>query len=98
MATNLKLCCTQCLKTTNSICFQLLFDCKTFFLMFLNHEFIEAAQIIESKLNVIDLKLLEVSLNQNAKLFVQRTFVIFCYTFFYNFFILRCFLANFKLI
>lgn len=76
MTNSLKMCAKQCEPIT-PICVQLLFDCKTFFFMFLNHEFIEIAQIIELKLDPFDLKLLEAPLSRNAKLFTQRTLVIF---------------------
>lgn len=75
MASNLKLCAEQCFTVATPICTQLLFDCKALFRMFLSHEFIEAAHLVEAKLDSFDVKVLDAPLSRNAKLFAQRTLV-----------------------
>jgi hypothetical protein len=58
------------------ICTQLLLDCKALFQMFPDKQFLDAAQLIEAKLDPIELSVLQEPLARNAKLFAQRTSVI----------------------
>lgn len=55
-------CAKNCLPVTR-ICAQLLFDSKTFFSVTLNKDFLDVMQIIESKMELVDLKLLQEPLN-----------------------------------
>jgi hypothetical protein len=76
LAKTLKNCANNC-SNAPSICTQLLFDCKTLFLMFLHKDFMEAANVLESKLDPFDLSVVSTPLSRNAKLFVQRTAMLF---------------------
>lgn len=73
---NLMECAKNCLPVTR-ICAQLLFDSKTFFSVTLNKDFLDVMQIIESKMELVDLKLLQEPLNSNVKRFIQKTAVLF---------------------
>uniref|UniRef100_A0A914Y702 Conserved oligomeric Golgi complex subunit 1 n=1 Tax=Panagrolaimus superbus TaxID=310955 RepID=A0A914Y702_9BILA len=59
------------------ICTQILFDCKSLFFMFLDKGFVEAASIIENKLDPFNKAVLTEPLSKNAKIFVQRTSMLF---------------------
>uniref|UniRef100_A0A914D002 Conserved oligomeric Golgi complex subunit 1 n=1 Tax=Acrobeloides nanus TaxID=290746 RepID=A0A914D002_9BILA len=72
----LKTCADDCF-VTPLVCTQLLFDAKALFLMFPNKQFIEAATILEAKIDPFDLKILSTPLSRNAKLFTQRTYMLF---------------------
>lgn len=74
LSKNLKKCAEECISSP-LICTQLLFDCKTLFIMFRKKRFAEAEKIIESKLDPFILELISTPISRNAKLFAQRTSV-----------------------
>nr|CAD2127890.1 unnamed protein product [Meloidogyne enterolobii] len=70
----------QCLNNCASIpaiCVQLIFDCKAFFQMFPDKQFLEISKQIESKMDPIEMNILQEPLLRNAKLFAQRTAMMF---------------------
>uniref|UniRef100_A0AC34QBC3 Uncharacterized protein n=1 Tax=Panagrolaimus sp. JU765 TaxID=591449 RepID=A0AC34QBC3_9BILA len=67
-----KSCCSS-----TPVCTQVQFDAKILFFMFLNKDFMEAVQIVEEKMDPITRTILAEPLTKNAKLFVQRTTLLF---------------------
>ncbi|KAL7074456.1 hypothetical protein ACQ4LE_006836 [Meloidogyne hapla] len=60
-----------------AICVQLIFDCKAFFQMFPDKQFLEISKQIETKMDPIEMNILQEPLLRNAKLFAQRTAMMF---------------------
>uniref|UniRef100_A0A915EJ09 Conserved oligomeric Golgi complex subunit 1 n=1 Tax=Ditylenchus dipsaci TaxID=166011 RepID=A0A915EJ09_9BILA len=77
LSSNLKQCAQAC-SSAPLICTQLLFDCRALFLMFpVNKGFIEAAEMLQAKIDPFELKLVSTPISKNAKLFAQRTTMVF---------------------